>query len=56
MRKMTIEKRLIDADVFNGLDADAFFNFQHPIHQQNRITVGKFFENLVNIHHGKLSL
>ena len=52
MREMAREIRLVDADVFERLDALALFNFQHTVHQQNGIAVGQLLEDLVNVHHG----
>ena len=56
MRKVTHKKRLIDRDVFQGLDFFTLLNLQHAVYQQKRVTVGQLLKNLVDVHHDYLLL
>ena len=49
---MPLKKRLIDADVFQRLDAHAIFQLQHPVYQQNGKAVREGVQNCVDVHHG----
>ncbi|MCY1434758.1 hypothetical protein D9M71_508280 [compost metagenome] len=52
--EVTIEERLVDADILvstNALRLD--IQLHHPVHQQERITVGQVFANFVDVHHFK---
>ena len=50
---MTHEEGFIDGDVLVGMNRFVRFDFQHPIHQQERITMRQVRENFVNVHqHG----
>ncbi|MCY1434759.1 hypothetical protein D9M71_508290 [compost metagenome] len=52
--KVTIEERLVDADILIGTNALRLdIQFHYPVHQQERITVGQVFANLVDVHHFK---
>jgi hypothetical protein len=49
------EIRFIDRHIFEGFDADAFFNFQNTVDQQNGKAVRQLLEDLVNVHHDLFS-
>jgi hypothetical protein len=51
MREMAGEEGLVDGHVLQRADALAGFQFQHPVHKQEGVTMRKPFEDLVNVHH-----
>jgi hypothetical protein len=50
VRKVAHEERLIDGHIFERLDALAFFELQHTVHQQKGVTVWQLLQDLMNIH------
>src|SRR5690606_21602094 len=56
-REMSVEERLIDADILVGANSLAFdVQVHHTIHQQERIAVRQIFTNFVDVHHVRFSL
>ena len=51
IRKVAGEEGFVDRDVLQRADAFAGFQFQHPVHKQEGVTMRKPFEDLVNVHH-----
>ncbi|MOA20443.1 hypothetical protein D3C78_1408860 [compost metagenome] len=49
--EMSLEIRLIERDVLDGLDALVALKFQHLVYQQKRVAVRQLLENCVDIHH-----
>src|SRR4029453_11347750 len=51
VREVANEKRLVDRHVLERLDALAFFDFEHAVHQQKGIAMRQLLEDLVDVHH-----
>jgi hypothetical protein len=50
--KMAVEKWLVDGDVLDGDDALFAFEFENTVDEQQRITVRKYLENVVDAEPG----
>jgi hypothetical protein len=46
---MPLEKRLVDGHVFDGYQALRAFEFDNPVDQQERVTVGKKTQDFLDV-------
>jgi len=57
LREVTVEERLVDADILVGANAFAFnIQLSHTVYQQERVAVRQVFANFVDVHHDRESL